>query len=116
MSSTSAPAKASAAKRVAKKTDTPAAPVAAAAAPAVVVAAPAKATKAKKEAVAAPAVAAAAAPVASEVTAPVTEAAPQRSISEEITDFVSELTKIRDGAAKMISSLKKLDKRVARDI
>ncbi len=117
MSSTSTPAKATAAKRVAKKTDAPAAPVAAPATTTVVAAAApvaaAKATKAKKEAAPAPA---AAAPVASEVTAPAAEAAPQRSISEEITDFVSELTKIRDGAAKMISSLKKLDKRVARDI
>lgn len=123
MSSTSTPAKATAAKRVAKKTDAPAVAAPASttvvAAPAsttvVAAAAPAKAPKAKKETVAAPA-AATAAPVASEVTAPVAEAAPQRSISEEITDFVSELTKIRDGAAKMISSLKKLDKRVARDI
>lgn len=114
MSSTAAPK--TAAKRVAKKTDAPAAtPAVAAAAPAAATTVAAKAPKAKKETVAAPAPAAAA-PVASEVTAPATEAAPQRSVSEEIADFVSELTKIRDGAAKMISSLKKLDKRVARDI
>ncbi len=113
MSSTAAPK--TAAKRVAKKSD--AAPAVAAAAPATpaVTAAPAKATKAKKEAVAA-AAPVAAAPVASEVTAPATEAAPQRSVSEQIADFVSELTKIRDGAAKMISALRKLDKRVVRDI
>jgi len=124
MSSTSAPAK-TAAKRVAKKSDAPAA-APAVAAPAVaeaatVVAAATKATKAKKETVAATATTpatsvATAAPVASEVTAPVAEAAPQRSVSEELADLVSELTKIRDGAAKLISSAKKLDKRVARDI
>ncbi len=112
MSSTSAPK--SAAKRVAKKSD--AAPAVAAAAPAspAVTAAPAKATKAQKEVVAAAPVAAA--PVASEVTAPATEAAPQRSVSEQIADAVAELTKMRDGAAKLISTLKKLDKQQAREV
>jgi chromatin remodeling complex protein RSC6 len=114
MSSTSAPK--TAAKRVAKKTDAPAvaAPAPVVAAP--VVAAPAKAVKApaakKEKAAPAPV----AAPVASEVTAPATEAAPQRSVSEEIADLVAEFTKVRDAAGKAIAALKKLDKRVAKDI
>ncbi len=118
MSSTSAPK--TAAKRVAKKTDAPAvaAPAPVAAAPAVAAAAaPAKAVKApaaKKEKAAAPAPVAA--PVASEVTAPATEAAPQRSVSEEIADLVAEFTKVRDAAGKAITALKKLDRRVAKDI
>jgi chromatin remodeling complex protein RSC6 len=121
MSSSTAPAtKAPAAKRVAKKTDAPvAAPAVAAPAPVVAAAEPVKAVKAKKEKVAAapaPAAPVAAAPVASEVTAPAAEAAPLRSLSEEITDLVSEFTKVRDAAGKAITALKKLDKRVARDI
>ncbi len=112
MSSSTAPK--TAAKRVAKKTETPAPVAAPAPAPvAVAAAAPAKAVKAKKEKVVAAAVAA---PVASEVTAPATEAAPQRSVSEEIADLVAEFTKIRDVAGKAITALKKLDKRVAKDI
>lgn len=114
--SSSAPAK-TAAKRVAKKSDAPAA-TPAVAAPAVAAASTtvvAKATKAKKETVAA-AAPVVAAPVASEVTAPATEAAPQRSVTEQIAEFVAELTKIRDGAAKMISGLKKLDKQQAREV
>jgi chromatin remodeling complex protein RSC6 len=117
MSSTSAPAK-TAAKRVAKKSDAaPAAAAVAVAAPVVAasttVVAPAKATKAKKETSTAPV---AAAPVASEVTAPATEAAPQRSVTEQIADAVAELTKMRDGASKLISTLKKLDKQQAREV
>ncbi len=114
MSSSTAPK--TAAKRVAKKTETPA-PAAAVATPApapAVAAAPVKAVKAKKEKVAAPAPVAA--PAASEVAAPATEAAPQRSVSEEIADLIAEFSKVRDAAGKAVAALKKLDKRVARDI
>lgn len=114
MSSSTAPK--TAAKRVAKKTETPAAAVAAVATPApapAVAAAPAKAVKAKKEkATPAPV----ATPAASEVAAPATEAAPQRSVSEEIADLIAEFSKVRDAAGKAVAALKKLDKRVARDI
>lgn len=116
MSSSTAPAtKASAAKRVAKKTDTPvAAPAVAAPVVAVEAAAAPKAVKAKKEKVVATETVAA--PAASEVTAPAAEAAPQRTLTEEIADLVAEFTKVRDAAGKAITGLKKLDKRVARDI
>jgi chromatin remodeling complex protein RSC6 len=112
MSSTAAPK--TAAKRVAKKTETPAPAVATPAPVVVVAAAPVKAVKAKKEKDTVPA--AVAAPAASEVTAPATEAAPQRSVSEEIADLISEFSKVRDAAGKAVAALKKLDKRVARDI
>ncbi len=112
MSSTAAPK--TAAKRVAKKTETPAAPAPAVATPVAVAAAPAKAVKAKKEKAATPAPVAA--PAASEVTAPATETAPQRSVSEEIADLIAEFSKVRDAAGKAVAALKKLDKRVARDI
>jgi chromatin remodeling complex protein RSC6 len=118
MSSTSAPK--TAAKRVAKKTDAPAAPAPVAAAAPAAPAAPAKAPKAaatKKEKTATPAPAApVAAPSASEVAAPSTEAAPTRSVSEQIADLIAEFTKVRDMAGKAVAALKKLDKQQARDI
>lgn len=118
MNTTSTSAKPSAAKRVAKKTDAPAAPVAVVDAPVAAAAVVVKAAKAKKETVATTTATAttSTAPVASEVSVPATEAAPLRSVSEQIADTVSELSKIRDGAAKLISTLKKLDKQQAREV
>jgi len=118
---TAAPAK-TAAKRVAKKTEETAAPVAAVPAP---VAAPApaavetkKVTKkaaAKTEAAApAPAVPAVAAPVAAAET-PAAEA-PQQTVGDEIRGMITQLNSLREVISTLHSQLKKLDKRVHREI
>lgn len=116
---TSAPVK-TAAKRVAKKTEETVAPVAAVPAP-VVAAAPAAAeTKkvskkaAKVEAAPAPAAVPTPAPVAAATEAAVE--APQQTVGDEIRTMVSALTTMRETISGLHAQLKKLEKRVAREI
>lgn len=99
-----------AAKRVSKKTDAPAAaaPVAVAAAPVVE-----KATKKSKPAVAP--VEVAAAPVVSAVAteAPVAEV---RTVEQEIASLIASHQKIRDESVANIKTLQRLQKRVAKEV
>jgi hypothetical protein len=103
------------AKRVSKKSDAPAAAVAA---PAPVVAAPAAAEKASKKAK--PAVApVAAAPVAAApvVSAVATEAVAEvRTVEQEIAALIASHQKIRDEAVSNIKTLQRLQKRVAKEV
>ena len=101
--------------RVVKKSD--AAPAATpVAAPAHAAAAPVaekkpRATKAKAAEVAAPV----AAPEASPVS-PAADAAPTTTVSDDIRASLEAVTRLRDEAQKMIVNLRKLDKRVAKEI
>lgn len=104
--------------RAVKKTETaPAAP--AAAAPVVAAATPAaekkpRATKAK--AAAAPAAApVVAAPEASPVSA-AADATPATTVNDDIRSALEAVTRLRDEASKMIAGLRKLDKRVSKEI
>jgi len=113
-------ASASAPKKVAKKEAAPvAAPAPVVAAP-VVAEAPAKAKKAAKPAAAAPApVAAAPVVVAStpvEQAAPATPAAALTTLDEDLKTVTSSLTTLRDTAAALLAQVKRLDKRVHREI
>jgi chromatin remodeling complex protein RSC6 len=119
---TAAPATKTAAKRVAKKTEeTAAAPVAAVPAP---VAAPAPAAEVKKvtkkaaakaEAPAAPAPApVAVAPVAAAADA--SAEAPQQTVGDEIRGMITQLNSLREVISTLHSQLKRLDKRVHREI
>jgi chromatin remodeling complex protein RSC6 len=119
--SKSAPAPASSAKKVAKKEAV--APVAAPVAAAPVVAeAPAKSKKAVKVAAEAPAKAApVAAPVVVastpvEQVAPAAPAAALTSLDEDLKTVTSSLTTLRDTAAALLAQVKRLDKRVHREI
>jgi hypothetical protein len=115
---TAAPAK-TAAKRVAKKTEETAAPVAATPAP-VAAAAPAAVEKKVTKKAAAKTEAAAPAPAAPAVVAPVaTEAAaeaPQQTVGDEIRGMITQLNSLREVISTLHSQLKKLDKRVHREI
>lgn len=93
-----------AAKRVSKKTEAPAA--AAPAAPAPVAEKPAKKTK--------PAVA----PAAPVAAAPVAEAAPveTKTVEQEIASLIASHQKIRDEAVANIKTLQRLQKRVAKEV
>lgn len=112
---TSAPATKTAAKRVAKKTEEVAAAPAPVAAPAPAPVAEKKvAKKAAKAVEATPAPAApVAAPVAS--TEPAAEA-PTQTVGDEIRSMVSALTTMRETISGLHGQLKKLEKRVAREI
>jgi chromatin remodeling complex protein RSC6 len=102
--------------RVVKKSDAPAAaapaPVATPAATPVVAEKKPRATKAKAEVAAVPV---AAAPEASPVS-PTTDAAPVTTVSDDIRAALESVTRLRDEAQKMIVNLRKLDKRVAKEI
>lgn len=100
-----------AAKRVSKKSESPA-PAVAAPAPAAVAAPAEKAVKKSKPAVAAAPVAA---PVASE---PAVAAAPAevRSVEQEIASLVAVHQKLRDEAVAAIKTLQRLQKRVAKEV
>jgi chromatin remodeling complex protein RSC6 len=96
------------AKRVSKKSDAPATPVAAAAA------APA-AEKSSKKAAKPAAAPVAAAPVATAVAA---EAAPveQKTVEQEIAALIATHQKIRDESVAAIKTLQRLQKRVAKEV
>jgi chromatin remodeling complex protein RSC6 len=102
--------------RAVKKTETApaAAPVAAATPAAPAAEKKPRATKKAAEAVAAPVVAAA--PEASPVSAAAVDAAPVTSVSDDIRAALESVTRLRDEASKMIAGLRKLDKRVAKEI
>jgi chromatin remodeling complex protein RSC6 len=104
-------APATSAKRVSKKSESPAAAVAA---PAAAAPAAEKAVKKSKPAVAAPAPVAAA-PVASEAVA---AAAPveTRSVEQEIASLIAVHQKLRDEAVSAIKTLQRLQKRVAKEV
>ncbi len=119
---TAAPAK-TAAKRVAtKKTEETAAPVAATPAPVAAAAPVAAETKKVTKKAAAKTEAAAPAPAAPAVVAPVaaaTEAAaeaPQQTVGDEIRGMITQLNSLREVISTLHSQLKKLDKRVHREI
>ncbi len=107
-----------AAKRVAKKTEEVAAPVVATPAPvAPVVAETKKVTKkaaAKTEAAPAPAPVAPVAPVATATTEAVE--APQQTVGDEIRGMITQLNSLREVISTLHGQLKKLDKRVHREI
>jgi len=108
----STPASKPAAKKVATKSAAPAA-----AAPAPVVAPVAEAPKKAAKKVAAPAAAApvvvASTPVEAVVAAP---AAPTTTLEEDLKSVTQNLTTLRETVAAMFAQVKKLDKRVHRDI
>ncbi len=125
MNTSTAP-KATAAKRVAKKSDTPAAPAAATPAPVATVAPVAAAAepvqKIKRSAAASTTAAtttttAAAVPTASAVS---TEAAvveiPQKTFSEEVAEAIEQLTTIKNNAVAAIATFKRLEKRYTKDV
>ena len=124
MNTSTAP-KAAAAKRVAKKSDTPAAPAAATPAPVATVAPVAAAAepvqKIKRSAAASTAATAtttaAAVPTASAVS---TEAAvveiPQKTFSEEVGEAIEQLTTIKNNAVAAIATFKRLEKRYTKDV
>ena len=120
---TAAPATKTAAKRVAKKTEETAAPVAAVPAP-VAAAAPAAAEtkKVTKKAAAKTEAAAAPAPAVPAVAAPVAAAtdaaaeAPQQTVGDEIRGMIAQLNGLREVISTLHTQLKKLDKRVHREI
>lgn len=126
MMNSSAASSASKAKRVAKKTDEVAAPVAApvapvaaptpAPAPAKAVAKKASATAAAPAPVAAAPVASPAAPVAAPVAAAEAPAAPQTSLDDDLKSVLTTLTGLRETISTMITEVKRLDKRVHREI
>ena len=109
-------------RAVKKTTDAPAAaaqpssPAVAAATPAAPAAAEKKprATKAKAAEAAVPA--AAAAPVASPVSPAPADAAPVTTVNDDIRSALEAVTRLRDEASKMIAGLRKLDKRVSKEI
>jgi hypothetical protein len=98
-------------KKVAKKSDAPAAT------PASTPAAPVKAAAAK-----APVAAAAPAPVVAAAPSPVADAqavavaAPVTTVAEELQGLIASLTSIRDAAAKAIHTAKALEKKNAREL
>jgi chromatin remodeling complex protein RSC6 len=98
--------------RAVKKTET-AAPAAVAATP-VVAAAEKKPRVVKAKAVDAAPVAAA--PVASPVSASAADAAPTTTVNDDIRAALEAVTRLRDEASKMIAGLRKLDKRVSKEI
>ena len=96
------------AKRVSKKSDAVATPVAAAAAPA--------AEKSSKKAAAKPAAApVAAAPVATAVAAEAA-AVEQKTVEQEIAALIATHQKIRDESVAAIKTLQRLQKRVAKEV
>ncbi len=103
--------------RAVKKTETApaAAPVAAATPAAPAAEKKPRATKAKAVAAEAPA-AAPAAPVASPVSAAAADAAPATTVNDDIRSALETVTRLRDEASKMIAGLRKLDKRVSKEI
>jgi chromatin remodeling complex protein RSC6 len=108
--------------RAVKKTETAqpgslaaAAPVAAATPAAPAAEKKPRATKAKAAVEAAPA-AAPAAPVASPVSAAAADAAPATTVNDDIRSALEAVTRLRDEASKMIAGLRKLDKRVSKEI
>ena len=106
-----------AAKRVAKK-DTAETPAPVAAPAPVVAAAPAETKKvARKAAVKTEVAAPAPAPVVAPVVAAVADAeVPQQTVGDEIRSMVSALTTMRETISTLHTQLKKLEKRVAREI
>ncbi len=106
--------------RAVKKTET--APAAAAPAVAATPAAPAaaekkpRATKAKAAEAAVVAAPAVAAPEASPVSAAAADAAPTTTVNDDIRSALEAVTRLRDEASKMIAGLRKLDKRVSKEI
>jgi chromatin remodeling complex protein RSC6 len=58
----------------------------------------------------------AAAPVASPVSAVATDAAPTTTVNDDIRAALESVTRLRDEASKMIAGLRKLDKRVSKEI
>jgi len=122
MNTSTAP-KAAAAKRVAKKSDTPAAPAAATPAPVATVAPvaaaaePVQKIKRSAAATATATTAAAAVPTASAVS---TEAAvveiPQKTFSEEVGEAIEQLTTIKNNAVAAIATFKRLEKRYTKDV
>ena len=102
-----------AAKRVAKKTETPAPAATPATAPAAAAAAPAKAAVAPAKAVAPAPVAPA--PEASAVanSAP---ALPTTTVGQDIDTLISQTQAVRDSAVNTLKALQKLQKRVAREV
>ena len=114
MNKSATPATAQAPKRVTKKSDAPAAPVAAPAP--VVVAAPAaeKPKKATK-----PVVAAAPVEVAPVATAVATETAPvaeAKSVEQEIAALITLHQQLRDQSVTAVKTLQRLQKRVAKEV
>jgi chromatin remodeling complex protein RSC6 len=111
--------------RAVKKTDT-AAPAASAASAAPVAAAPAapvtekkpRASKAKAPEADAPAQvsSSAVAPEASPVSPSAVEAVPVSTVNDDIRSALEVVTRLRDEASKMIVGLRKLDKRVSKEI
>ena len=103
--------------RVVKKTTETAAPVVAAT-PAAPVAEkkPRASKKAEVAAVAAPVAETVAAPEASPVSGAAVDAAPTTTVSDDIRAALESVTRLRDEASKMIAGLRKLDKRVAKEI
>lgn len=108
MNKTSTTPAAAAPKRVTKKSDAPAAPVAVAAP--VVAAAPAK--KAAKPAVAAPVEAAPVATAVAAVEAPVEV----KSVEQEIAALITLHQQLRDQSVATVKTLQKLQKRVAKEV
>ena len=98
-------------KKVTKKTEEAAAPVAAAP----VAAAPAEAKKGAKKA-AAPAAPVVAAPVAAPVTAAPVEAAeaPVASVQDDVKSMLTQANTVRETVGALVAELKRLEKRVAR--
>ena len=113
---TSAPATKTAAKRVAKKTEEAVAPAPVAApAPAAVAETKKVAKKAAKAETAAPAPVAVPAPAPVAAAEPAAEA-PTQTVGDEIRSMVSALTTMRETISSLHGQLKKLEKRVAREI
>jgi chromatin remodeling complex protein RSC6 len=119
---TSAPVAKAAVKRVSKKTDEAVVPVPVAAPAPVAVAVPEvkKVTKkAAKAAEVAPVVAAPVVVASGSAAAPATDAvveAPTQTVGDEIRSMVSALTTMRETISGLHGQLKKLEKRVAREI
>ena len=110
-------------KRVAKKTEETPAPVAAAPVAAAPAPAAAESKKVAKKAAAAPASAAAAAPAvvpapvaAAPVATEAAAAAPATTLDEDLKSVLGSLTSLRDSVSAMITEVKRLDKRVHREI
>jgi upstream activation factor subunit UAF30 len=113
----SAPAPTKTTKRVAKKTDAVAESAPSAPAPVVEAVAPAKAKRATKAAAAAPAVAAptvvSSTPVEAASTAPV---APTTTLDDDLKAVSTNLNSLRETASTLLSQIKKLEKRVHREM
>ena len=113
-------------KSVARKTAAPAATKSKDVVVEAVVAAPAKAVKAAKAAAPAPAKAAAAAPAKAaptvvsstpvDVVAPAAAAAPATTLDEDLKSVTAYLTTVRETVVSLLAHVKRLDKRVHREI